>query len=702
MRIRCDPVEQPARPAIAVLLAFCLFGCSAQSASDRGVLDDFGVLGSSPSRTTAAQASVQAIPRGPDAAPRRSVVEFGSGKFIEGAGQKQIEVDATTQNIALNFVDVDLQDFVRAVFDEVLKESVIVDASLKGRITLRAPNPVSRAVALEMVRQALQASGASLVSAGGINRVVAKSDQRGSKRLGDSIRILPLQYIGAEEAKAALAPFSQSGVDVAAAPSGRYLTISGAASDIDNLEEVLGSLDVDQMKGMSFGLFPLKEALANAVSTELGQMFNKDADARGFRSIPISRMNAVLLITPRPGQLAAAQKWIGRLDRADHDERKVYVYPVQNRSAAEIAKTLTAVLDGGSSKTPEQQSNPVSPALTTTTASIPARQTSSSGFSQVASTSNQGSLSDAADRQAPDAGGRRSRISADLSTNSIVVTASPEEWKIIDAALRRLDIMPPQVLIEATIAEVTLNDTLSHGVRWFFQKGLHGVGVTDGSVPSAAGVGGFTYSFGIPQANVVISALEQVTDVQIVSSPALTVLDNQTAKLQVGDQVPIATRTSQSVVNPDAPTVNDIEFRDTGIILSVTPRVNASGLVILDITQEVSDVVPTTTSNLNSPTIRQRKINSSVAVQSGREIVLGGLMGMSSQRSDNGVPGLISVPIFGNLFKTQAQNQGGRTEFLVILRPTVLGSRMDIQTITDEIKSRMSAIRGARFRPSPL
>ena len=189
-----------------------------------------------------------------------------------------------------------------------------------------------------------------------------------------------------------------------------------------------------------------------------------------------------------------------------------------------------------------------------------------------------------------------------------------------------------------------------------------------------------------------------MTDVEIVSSPALTVLDNQMARLQVGDQVPVATSSAQSVVSSDAPLVTNIDYKDTGVILAVTPHINASGLVMLDISQEVSDVVSTTTSSLNSPTIEQRKINSSVAVRSGMDIVLGGLISTNRTKDNNGVPWLMDIPVIGNAFKSQATTTGTRTELLVFLRPTVLGTSADIRNVTNEIKSRMSGVSGAMNR----
>lgn len=683
------------RPWIVFIIAFLLGACSLESRPVDLARNDIGLLGSAGSRMSSGapgSRSLPPIPRVSDTGERAAVVDQGSGRFIDSQSRRQVEVDSTGRTVTLNFVDVDIQELVRAVFDEVFKEAVVIDSNLKGRVTVRTPAPVTISAARDLVRQALQASGATFLQSGGLTRVTTKSEQRPGRRLGDTLRLVPLKYIGAEEAKAALGALNSAGIEITTGPSGQYLGVSGASSDLDNIEEVLAALDVDQMKGMSFGLFPLREAGATAVAIELNQMFNRENDPRGFKGMPIARMNAVLVLSPRPHLLSAARKWIARLDQADRDQRKIYVYPVQNRRATDIAKLLAVVLQADKPASQEPQTQAVAPTLTP----IASGRSRLSDTAQTAPPPNTTGTQDFPDGPPADFKARGLRISADMSTNSIVVTASPSEWKIIEAALRRLDIMAPQVLIEATIAEVRLNDALQHGVKWYFEKGGHGIGLTGNTAGAVSpSFPGLNYSFGIPQARIVLSALEQITDVEIISSPALTVLDNQTAKLQVGDQVPIATRSSRSVITPDAPTVNDIELKDTGVILSVTPRVNASGLVVLDITQEVSDVVPTTTSNLDSPTIRQRRVNSSIAVTSGHEIVLGGLIGVTRNKTGSGVPGLMEMAVVGNLFKSQATFDRGRTELIVILRPTVMGTNRDIQNITEEIKQRMS---GARSR----
>jgi general secretion pathway protein D len=552
------------------------------------------------------------------------------------------------------------------------------DRILAG-VTLRTTEPVTRQAALSLIRNVLQRHGATLVKSEGAFRVASRGGGSEQTPVGENIRIVPMRFLKAEQARTALQPFITAGTQIIASGEGRYLILAGSPADLDPIAQLLSTLDVDQMLGMSLALVPLKDASATAVATEVAQMFGRDNEG-SFRVLPIQRMNAVLLMTRSADSLDRAKAWIARLDQTGSDSRQVRVFPIQNRRAADLAKILNDMLAG-------QNSSIDTPVTLGNGAAARGAKIEPAAF---------GTASEPTTQEGNPLQG--AQVRADTATNSLVVMARPETHGLIESAIRRLDVLPTQVLIEATIAEVGLNDALRYGVRWYFQQGLHGVSVNDGTPNAGANLPGFNYVFNVPQGRLVVNALEKVTNIEVISSPALTVLDNETATLKVGDQVPIATRSARSVTNPEAPIVNDIELKDTGIILTVTPRVNASGLVMLDISQEVSDVVPTSTSAIDSPTIRQRKINSSVAVQSGAEIVLGGLIASNRQVGKDGVPGLKDVPILGAIFTTNAVNDRRKSELLVIIRPTVIANRVDLFRVTEEIKAGMTGISKIKHR----
>jgi general secretion pathway protein D len=671
-----------ALPGLALSVALSTAGCTSPSDSGREP-GRFSLLGSFASGLTSGrpEAAGTGPVTGPLSSQPRGFTDLGeaTSRSSEPTGGAAVEIAENGTKVTLNFANAEIQDFVRVVFDEVLKESVIIDPSLTGQATIRTTEPVTRKAALSLVRNVLQLHGATLTKSDGVFRVAARGSGSGQSGAGGDIRVVPLRHIGAEQARAALQPLVASGTQVVSNSEGRFLVVSGQAGDIDAVIGLLDSLDIDQMRGQSFALVPLKDAGASAVATELTQMFGAASDG-GFKALPIQRMNAVLLLTRSADTLDRAKTWIAQLDQTGGENRQMRVFPIQNRRAADLAKILNGMLVDDSGDGGPQQDNP------------PAGSVAMAGGAKLenaALTSSTAPALGPAEKSVL----QGVQVRADSGTNSLVVMARPEAYAIVEAAIRRLDILPTQVLIEATIAEVGLNDALRYGVRWYFQQGNHGVSLGD-----SAPLPGFNYVFNVPQGKIVVNALEKVTDVEVISSPALTVLDNETANLKVGDQVPVATRSARSVTNPDAPVVNDIELRDTGIILTVTPRVNASGLVMLDISQEVSDVVPTATSGIDSPTIRQRKINSSVAVPSGAEIVLGGLISTSKQAGKDGVPILKDIPLLGAAFTSDAVRDKRRTELLVIIRPTVIANRIDLQRVTDEIKAGMSGLRSARGR----
>jgi general secretion pathway protein D len=262
---------------------------------------------------------------------------------------------------------------------------------------------------------------------------------------------------------------------------------------------------------------------------------------------------------------------------------------------------------------------------------------------------------------------------------------------MVEEVIRKLDVVPLQVMIEATIAEVTLNDNLQYGLQFFVKAGTssfaNGVGLTPAPI-----FPGFNYVLATSGAQAILNALSEITDVNVVSAPQLLVVDHQTATLQVGDQVPVSTQQAQSLLTPNAPIVNSIQFKDTGVILQVTPSVNSSGLVTLQVAQEVSDVAKTTSSGIDSPTIQQRRILSTVAVQDNHTIALGGLIRDNVTTTKSGIPLLSDIPVAGALFRSTTKNKS-RTELLVLLTPRVIRNSKEARDATDELRNRLRALR---------
>jgi general secretion pathway protein D len=292
---------------------------------------------------------------------------------------------------------------------------------------------------------------------------------------------------------------------------------------------------------------------------------------------------------------------------------------------------------------------------------------------------------------------------SDDANNSLLIVATAAQFERIRATLEEVDSVPNQVLLEAVIAEVSLDDDLRFGVRWFFgDGGNHGTFSDALSGAVASTFPGFSYFLKANDIAFTLNALSSVTNVRVLSSPSLVVLDNRKAILQVGDQVPIVTQQSTGVDTPGAPIVNAVELKDTGVILTVIPRVNDSGRVVLDIEQEVSSVVRTTTSGIDSPTIRQRKVKTAVAVTDGEALALGGLIQERETKGKTKVPVLGDVPLLGNAFRTKT-DAVARTELIIFIRPRVIRDAAEARRVTEEFRKQLSieAPRVRRSEPTP-
>jgi general secretion pathway protein D len=288
------------------------------------------------------------------------------------------------------------------------------------------------------------------------------------------------------------------------------------------------------------------------------------------------------------------------------------------------------------------------------------------------------------------------KIIADSLNNTLLVMATRTEYATIEAAIRKLDILPRQVLVEATIAEVRLTDNLKYGVQWFIKGSLGGYNVdvrslTGDSVnlPLAEAPGFSTSIFQSPaDVRVFISALETESQIRVLSSPQLMVTDNQSASINVGTSVPVITSSGTGGATGGT-VISEVEYRDTGVLLTVTPHINAGGIVTMEVSQEVSVVGPAVPPSGNV-SVDQRTIQSSVSVQSGETIVLGGLI--QEQKSDavTGVPVLSKLPFIGALFSETADD-ASRTELIVLITPKVVSNVNEAKAVTRELRKRLQS-----------
>ncbi|HEY4941225.1 MAG TPA: type II secretion system secretin GspD, partial [Rhizomicrobium sp.] len=518
------------------------------------------------------------------------------------------------------------------------------------------------------------------------------STNSGTAEAGYGSQIVPLHYVAAAEMQRLLEGMQPAQAIVHADTGRNLLIIQGTQQERAAIVDEIALFDVDWLAGMSFGLFTPKYTDAKGLARELNQILGGVGGplAGIVKLIPIERLNTVLVISPQPRYLDQMQRWIARLDRPGvGSDRRIFVYAVQNGRASDLASTLKKVLYGGGHDAKGDSGGDTGD--TTDHAPPPATGGPAATAPPPAPAGNT-SLIDNGDSSGTPAGA--ATITADETNNAVVIYGTPQEYATIEAALRQLDAAPLQVLLEAAIAEVTLTNELQYGVQYFYQP--NGANTLALSNSNSINIGqvfpGFSYMFSQgTNIRVVLNTLSQVTHVEVISSPEILVLNNHQATLQVGDQVPIATSQAVSVIGGSSPIVNTIEYRATGIILKVTPRVNQGGMVTMEISQEVSDVASTNTSTLDSPTITQRKIDSTIAVQDNETIALGGLIKDSKTRGSSGLPYLSEIPVLGGLFGTK-DNKINRTELIVLITPHVIDNLQKARAVTDELRRKLPAL----------
>lgn len=647
----------------------------------------------------------------------------GTGQFTGNPEPRPLAAVNGRDGVTLNLVDASVAEAARSILGDTLGLNYAVSERVKGAITIQTTKAIPRDALLETFEVVLRNEGAAIVVEQGIYRIVPASEAAASAPLrtkgantrrlpGVSTQVIALKYVAAAEMERIVKAVAPNANLLRADEARNLLLVAGTRGEHDAIADAVSVFDVDWMKGMSFGLYPIESADPEAIAQELDTVFANDRDSpsKGLvRFVPNRRLKSVLVITSRPEYLRKAETWLSRIDMATRATvKQVFVYPIRNRPAIELAQLLQKIYGGQQDRAGVRPP----PSLTTATgppadflappsqgplsASVvlpptvvpPPTTTAPAGPAETAALPPAATV-------VPPSGPPDDRLSgvavvADEANNALVVTATAQEYRRLRQILDQIDVSPNQVLLEATIAEVRLNDDLKMGVRWFLQTGNHQFQFTDAAVSTVApSFPNLSHFFSTPNVQVVLNALSTVTDINIISSPTLMVLDNKKATLQVGNEVPIATQSAVAVLTPGSPIVNSITYRNTGIVLNITPRIGDRGRILLEVEQEASDVVSTESSKIDSPTIQQRRIRTTVAVNDGEGIILGGLIQDRADNKRNQVPLVGEIPLVGNLFKSKT-DQIARTELLVAITPRIVKDSTQMKGITEEFRAKIN------------
>ena len=643
----------------------------------------------------------------------------GSGVFVKPANVTA--APAGPQDIVLNFEGADLREVVRVVMGDMLGENYTIDPKVNGTVTIHTSQAINRAAVTPILETVLRMNGAAMVKENGSYKISplnsalrgSTSPKMGALQPGYSVQVVQLQYIAAREMSKILEPLLPEGSILRVDENRNLLMLAGAEGEMRNALETVSVFDLDWLAGMSVGLFTLKSADVKSILPELEILFgdkSKTPFAGLLRIIPIERMNAVFVVSPRPQYLDQARVWIERLDRSGGKSgTRLHVYPVQNGSAEKIASLLGQVIGtksgAGTSPAPTVAPGLVGASLQSNVGGASGTAVGGSGATVGAAATNTSAnvVATGTGEALGLSAASTIKVIADRDNNALLILANGAEYEKIEEAIKRLDVVPRQVLVEVTIAEVTLNGALSYGLEWYFNNGSNNLTGklfnTDKKVsalpldPNATSVTPFLPFSAVWRAtggnvSAVLSALASKTNVNILSSPHIMVTDNQTARINVGQSVPVAGGSTVSGTT----VITSVSYVDTGVVLSVRPHINSGGLVTLEVSQEVSDVqAGLTTDGLASPTINKRSAQTIVAVQSGDTMVLAGLIKDDKTAGSAGIPLLSDIPVVGALFGAKADTNN-RRELIITITPRVVNDNQQARDVTAEFRKKLTGM----------
>lgn len=623
---------------------------------------------------------------------------------------------AAEEQVSLNFINADITEVVKAV-SQITERNFLVDPRVKGTINMVSSTPIPASMAYDTLLSALRLQGFAAVESNGVTKVMPEADAKlyipniGSHGSGDKLvtRVFMLRHESAAQMVPILRPLIAPNNIVVAYPNNNALVVTDYASNLKRIEQIVATLDQPRSSGEI--VIPVKYASVMDLAQTINRLMldgsviatgSIDASQR-FMLMADARTNSLLLHTESPERIARVQELVEKLDVKTSAPGNIHVVYLKNAEAAKLAHTLRAVLSGDMSSA-------------ATPATLPAQAAPGDAATQVAST-------------APPMGG--SIVQADVPTNSLIITASDAVYNNLRAVVELLDVRRAQVYVEALIAEVTADKAAEFGIQWQALNGINKAGANViggtnfgavGAAGGAAGAGGGNIitaaanigtvgqglNVGIVRGTTTIPGLgtvlnlgmlarflESDANANILSTPNLLTLDNEEAKIIIGQNVPFITGSYAQTGNAATATpFQTIERKDVGLTLRIKPQVSEGGTIKLQVYQEVSSVQTQTINNAAGVITNKRSLESTVLVDEGQIIVLGGLIQDSVTNGVDKVPVLGDLPILGNLFRHETR-QHTKTNLMIFIRPYVMRDGRAHQGLTQD---RYEYLRGEQLK----
>ena len=606
-----------------------------------------------------------------------------------------------TSGIALNLENADLYQVLRIIGTE-LKINYIVDPGVKGTVNINTTGAVSRADLFTLLQTILQINGATIVKGEGYYHIIPLSEAKGaplpleyakgggaiSPESGMSLEIFPMKFVSAAEMGKILTPFLSTAGQLVVQEQGNILLVAETTAKLQQFKDIIDTFDSPVFSRERVRLFPITNNLAKNILVELQSVFagyGLSTQSSAIRFVALERLNAILAISPSPEVFEEVDNWIHKLDQPSQQVGiRNFVYNVQNAKASDLRDVLVELYGGqivktGAAANQQQPTNPTATTATPQPAGTPGATDSNAGTAARV----QGEI----------------RILSDDKNNALIVQASPHDYEILETTIHELDILPRQVLIDAKIYEVDLTGALSMGISAYLDRlsALPGPTPLITNASEASGTVNFS-TFSILSSTRAVQAFLTATEnssrVRTLSAPSILVTDNTNARIQVGSEVPVPTGSSLTPVQSNGSSIfaQTIQYLDTGIILTVTPRVNASGIVTLNIAQEVSGAVPNTTSDIVAPVVNKTAFQTTVILKDGQPLALGGIIETTDNYTRSRIPIIGDIPGLGTIFGSTSKNTS-RKELVLLITPHVVQDIQQGTSASDELLQQMREIR---------
>ena len=602
--------------------------------------------------------------------------------------------------VLLNMDNADIYQVIK-IIAEALSLNYIIDPAVRGTVNINTAGNLRRSDLLPILETILKINGATIIQTGNFYQIIPAASairqplmvqERTAAAFPDDqmvMQIIRMKFVAASEMSRLLTPYVSEGGNIVVHDAGNILLITERRSNLRKLLEVVDIFDTNAFEGERVRMMPVANNVARDLIPDLRSIFAGYAlseNATAIRFVPFDRLNSILVITPNPAVFPEVEKWLERLDQpAANAGVRNFVYKVKNSKAIELQRVI-AELYGSR----VQLSAAVPPPVGAVPALLAPDATPFSSL-QPAALANVGTAIVQSGTL---------KIIADEINNALVIQTTPQVYAEVERTIQELDVLRRQVLVDAQIYEVALDDSMALGLSAILQnRGTLTNPQTTGSFVTPPGgspsLSAQTFAF-IGRSRellVFLNASENRSRVRTLSAPSVLVTDNMTANFQVGAEIPVPTSSSITPVQSGGTNLfaQTILFRPTGVILRVRPQINESGNVTMEIAQEVSRATANTTSAVVAPVINQSSVSSTVVVQDGQTIALSGFMRESNELDRARIPLLGRIPGLGILFGN-TRRQSSRVELIVLITPHVLHTHEDADLATDELKAKLKEL----------